>query len=84
MPFLGTGVNVYAVHPGVVDTNIIRHMRVLNNFFVQIFLKPFVWPFIRAPVQAAQTVLYAALDPSITDASGSYIELVFNNTNLYK
>ncbi|XP_032685549.1 retinol dehydrogenase 13-like [Odontomachus brunneus] len=70
----GTGVNVYAIHPGIVDTDIIRHMRVLNNIFTRIFLKPFVWPFIKAPVQAAQTVLYAALDPSITDASGSYID----------
>lgn len=81
MLFSGTGVNVYAVHPGVVDTEIIRHMSVLNNILTRIFLKPFAWPFIKAPDQAAQTVLYAALDPSIADASGSYIELVFNKFN---
>ncbi|XP_011151631.1 retinol dehydrogenase 13 isoform X2 [Harpegnathos saltator] len=70
----GTGVNVYAVHPGIVDTEIIRHMSVLNNFFTRYLLKPFAWPFIKAPVQAAQLILYTALDPSIADASGSYID----------
>ncbi|XP_070163221.1 retinol dehydrogenase 13 isoform X2 [Polyergus mexicanus] len=70
----GTGVTVNAVHPGIVDTNITRHMFVYNNFFTRIFLKPFAWPFIRAPLQGAQTVLYAALDPSLTDVSGCYFD----------
>lgn len=70
----GTGVTVNAVHPGIVDTEIVRHMRIYNNFFTRIFLKPFAWPFIRTPVQGAQTVLYAALDPSLADVSGCYFE----------
>ncbi|XP_039303241.1 retinol dehydrogenase 13 isoform X2 [Solenopsis invicta] len=70
----GTDVTVNAVHPGIVDTNITRHMSVYNNFFTRIFLKPFAWPFIRAPLQGAQTVLYAALDPSLTNVSGCYFD----------
>lgn len=72
--FSGTNVTVNAIHPGIVDTNITRHMFVYNNFFVRIFLKPFAWPFIKAPRHGAQTVLYAALDPNLTNVSGCYLE----------
>lgn len=71
--FLGTDVTVNAVHPGIVDTNITRHMFVYNNFFIRIFLKPMAWPFIKAPNRAAQTVLHAALDPSLSNVSGCYL-----------
>ncbi|XP_014486759.1 PREDICTED: retinol dehydrogenase 13-like isoform X2 [Dinoponera quadriceps] len=74
----GTGVSVYAVHPGVVDTEIIQHMPSLTNIFTKIFLKPFAWPFIKSPDQGAQTVLYTALEPSIADSSGSYIDSDFS------
>ncbi|XP_012536020.1 retinol dehydrogenase 13 isoform X2 [Monomorium pharaonis] len=74
----GTDVTVNAVHPGIVDTNITRHMSVYNNFFTRIFLKPFAWPFVRSPLQGAQTVLYATLDPSLANVSGCY----FNNCEI--
>ncbi|KYM97530.1 Retinol dehydrogenase 13 [Cyphomyrmex costatus] len=70
----GTNVIVNAVHPGIVDTNITRHMFVYNNFFTRIFLKPIAWPFIKAPRHGVQSVLYAALDPSLTNASGCYLD----------
>ncbi|XP_077278391.1 retinol dehydrogenase 13 isoform X1 [Temnothorax americanus] len=69
----GTDVTANAVHPGIVDTNITRHMFVYTNFFSRFLLYPFAWPFIKAPLQAAQTVLYAALDPSLTNVSGCYL-----------
>lgn len=71
--FSGTNVTVNAVHPGIVDTNIVRHMFVYSNFFMRIMLKPFAWPFIKTPARGAQTVLHAALDPNLTDASGCYL-----------
>lgn len=70
----GTNVTVNAVHPGIVDTNITRHMSVYTNFFTRIFLKPFAWPFIKAPRHGAQTVLYAVLDPSLANVSGCYFQ----------
>ncbi|XP_018328901.1 retinol dehydrogenase 12-like [Agrilus planipennis] len=68
----GTGVTVYAVHPGLVDTEIIRHMGFFNSWMAKIFIKPFVWPFIKTPTQGAQTIIFAALDPSLERVTGKY------------
>lgn len=70
--FLGSGVTVNALHPGIVDTNITRHMGFVNSSFATIFLKPLTWPFIRTPSRGAQTTLYAALDPSLEKVTGKY------------
>lgn len=63
---------VNAVHPGIVDTEIIRHMGFFNSWVATILIKPFVWPFIKDPRQGAQTVIYAAIDPDIKDITGKY------------
>lgn len=73
-PSPGTGVTVNAVHPGVVDTNLTRHMFVYQHWYTKMFLIPFSWPFIKSPVQGMQTILYAALDPSLADTTGCYFE----------
>ncbi|KAF2880838.1 hypothetical protein ILUMI_25327 [Ignelater luminosus] len=68
----GTKVTVNAVHPGIVDTQIIRHMGFFNSWFATILIKPFVWPFIKGPWQGARTVVYAAIDPDIEGITGKY------------
>ncbi|XP_012257842.2 retinol dehydrogenase 13-like [Athalia rosae] len=68
----GTGVTVNAVHPGLVDTEILRHMGFYNSTFSTIFIYPLVWPFLKRPTHGAQTTIYAALDPSLKDVSGKY------------
>ncbi|KAJ8670339.1 hypothetical protein QAD02_001598 [Eretmocerus hayati] len=68
----GTGVTSNAVHPGVVDTEITRHMSYFNSTISGFLLKPLIWPFIRTPRQGAQTILYAALSPELEGVSGEY------------
>ncbi|XP_044738480.1 retinol dehydrogenase 13-like [Chrysoperla carnea] len=68
----GTGVTVNAVHPGVVDTELIRHIDMLKNSLVAFFYKPFSWLLFKTPIQGAQTTLYAALDPSLEKVTGKY------------
>ncbi|KAL1116081.1 hypothetical protein AAG570_005576 [Ranatra chinensis] len=68
----GTGVTVNSLHPGLVDTEMGRHMSFTNSYLSKIILGPIVWAFIRTPVQGAQTTLYAALDPSLDNVTGKY------------
>lgn len=63
---------VNALHPGIVDTNIARHMGFVNSWFASIILKPLAWPFIRTPERGAQTTLFAALDSSLAKITGKY------------
>nr|CAD7462500.1 unnamed protein product [Timema tahoe] len=69
----GTRVTVNAVHPGIVDTELTRHMSFFNSTLSSLFLKPFVWLFIKSPRQGAQTTLYAALDENLEHKTGIYL-----------
>nr|XP_022913008.1 retinol dehydrogenase 12-like [Onthophagus taurus] len=68
----GTKVTVNSLHPGIVDTELIRHMSFFNSWLATILIKPFVWPFVKGPRQGAQTTIYAALDPELEGVSGKY------------
>ncbi|XP_030388358.1 retinol dehydrogenase 12-like isoform X2 [Scaptodrosophila lebanonensis] len=74
----GTSVTVNALHPGVVDTEIFRHMGFFSNFFANLIFRPLFWPFIKTAKNGAQTTLYAALDPDLAETTGKY----FSDCNL--
>ncbi|XP_065560324.1 retinol dehydrogenase 13-like [Artemia franciscana] len=67
----GTGVTANALHPGLVDTNIIRYIN--ESAMGRYILALGAWPFIRTPQRGAQTVLYACLDPQFEKVSGKYL-----------
>lgn len=64
----GQGVTAYAVHPGVVYTEIARHaqrfLQLLGAIIAPIFLK--------TPSQGAQTSVYCAVQEGIEEQSGEY------------
>ncbi|XP_070988713.1 retinol dehydrogenase 12-like [Oncorhynchus clarkii lewisi] len=62
-----TGVTVYAVHPGIVRTELKRHM----NLALLISWK-IVRPFTKTIVQGAQTSIYCAVEPELETESGGY------------
>ncbi|XP_053985639.1 retinol dehydrogenase 13-like [Hylaeus volcanicus] len=68
----GTGVTVNAVHPGIVHTDIVRHMSIYHNFITKAFTAIVMWLFMKPPKKGAQTVIYAALEPSLKDVTGAY------------
>ncbi|KAK3912608.1 Retinol dehydrogenase 13 [Frankliniella fusca] len=70
----GTDVTVNAVHPGLVDTNIVRNTGTFTTALM-LFLRPFVWPFIKNSNQGAQSVLHVALHPDLQHTTGQYFNL---------
>lgn len=64
-----TGISVYSLHPGVIDTELGRHMQE-KWYFRMIY--PVMRVFIKTPLQGAQTQLYCCLEESIADHSGRY------------
>ncbi|KAJ8413479.1 hypothetical protein AAFF_G00094750 [Aldrovandia affinis] len=63
----GSGVTVYSLHPGVVQSELWRHLSVPMQVAVKVFR-----PFTKTSVQGAQTSLYCALAPELDTESGGY------------
>nr|CAD7434956.1 unnamed protein product [Timema monikensis] len=65
----GTGVTTYAVHPGIIDTNISRHLNI--SFFrgARWLFKYFTS---KTEEQGSQTTLHCALDEEVSNESGHY------------
>ncbi|RUS85486.1 hypothetical protein EGW08_006762 [Elysia chlorotica] len=68
----GSNVTVNSLHPGVVATELGRHLPWSNSYFSSILLKPLKFILMKTPVQGAQTTLYLALDPSLENVTGKY------------
>ncbi len=71
----GTGVTTYSLHPGVVLTEIARHLEEsylpFKNFVKTILFPVFVY-FLKSPKDGAQTTIYCAIDPILNNKSGKY------------
>lgn len=64
-----SGVTVNAVHPGVVKTDLGRH---LVHSYLKKFLDPFTYYFFKTTKSGAQTTIRLAVDPQLEGVSGSY------------
>ncbi|XP_038828941.1 retinol dehydrogenase 12-like [Salvelinus namaycush] len=63
----GTAVTAYSLHPGVVQTDLWRHLNA-----PQAAIMKMISPFIKTSVQGAQTTIYCAVDPELETESGGY------------
>ncbi|GBP32371.1 hypothetical protein EVAR_25626_1 [Eumeta japonica] len=59
------------VDPGLVDTDITRHMP-MSKSITRYFIYPIFWPFMKNPKMGAQGIIHAALDPKMRKISGDY------------
>ncbi|XP_036343888.1 retinol dehydrogenase 12-like [Rhagoletis pomonella] len=64
----GTGVTVNCCHPGVVRTELVRHIK-FPGFGLLHYLVKFLW---KSPEEGAQTQLRLALDPALENSTGGY------------
>lgn len=67
-----SGIGVYSVDPGSVETPIYRHFPLLQNPILRAIQKPLRFIVIRTPIQGAQSILHCALSPTLEDESGLY------------
>lgn len=67
----GSKVTCNAVHPGLVRTEVTRHMHVVMQFLNYLFAS-FLQTLQKTPPQGAYCSLYAATDPSLNQVSGKY------------
>lgn len=63
----GTGVTTYSLHPGVVQTELWRHLSGPQQFVMKM-----VSPFTKNSSQGAQTSIYCAVEPSLEKETGGY------------
>lgn len=66
---------INSCHPGVVNTNLIRHSFFTN--YIKPALKPIIWLFFKTPNDGAQTPLYLALSKKVKGISGQYFRYFF-------
>lgn len=67
MCFAGTGVSVFSLHPGVVQSDLWRHQHQCIQVAVKIFKI-----FTKTTVEGAQTTIYCAVEPNLEAQSGGY------------
>ncbi|XP_041353528.1 retinol dehydrogenase 13-like [Gigantopelta aegis] len=68
----GTGVTANCLHPGIVNTDLSRHMSISKSVVSGGILSPLKWFIMKTPIQGAQTTLFLAIDPSVEKVSGKY------------
>ncbi|XP_070684415.1 retinol dehydrogenase 13 [Pempheris klunzingeri] len=67
----GTGVTVYSLHPGVIHTELGRHLFPTLALWKRILVMPLLM-LIKSPWEGAQTTIYCAVDESLANVSGLY------------
>uniref|UniRef100_A0A4W4DR97 Uncharacterized protein n=2 Tax=Electrophorus electricus TaxID=8005 RepID=A0A4W4DR97_ELEEL len=67
----GTGVCVYSLHPGVVNTELGRYLFSTMALWKIILFKP-LFLILKSPWQGAQTTIYCAVDEGLQNTTGLY------------
>ncbi|XP_063835925.1 retinol dehydrogenase 12-like [Ostrinia nubilalis] len=60
------GVTVNCLHPGSVETDVVSRMPLFK------YIAPIVRPILKTPWEAAQTSIYLAVSPEVSDVTGKY------------
>ncbi|XP_016409623.1 retinol dehydrogenase 11-like [Sinocyclocheilus rhinocerous] len=67
----GTEVTTYALHPGVIHTELGRHFLPALPLWKRLLFLPFFF-FVKTPWQGAQTTIYCSVNESLQNTSGLY------------
>lgn len=72
----GTGVSVFSLHPGVVQSDLWRHQHQCIQMAVKIFRI-----FTKTAVEGAQTTIYCVVEPGLESQSGGYFRYTHGATH---
>ncbi|KAL6423549.1 hypothetical protein ACFW04_010240 [Cataglyphis niger] len=67
-----SGINVYSLHPGVIRTELSRHYSKTIIPGATFFYQNIMRPFIKNPIQGAQTTIHCAVDEKVANETGLY------------
>ena len=70
--FPGTGVTTYSLHPGVVDSELCRHFRIMKIPVIKHLAGWVMKNFMKTVEEGCQTTLYCAVSEDVEDHSGLY------------
>ena len=72
-----TGVTTYSLHPGIVDTELQRHLD--DTYFrgANLFNRAFATLFFKTPEEGARTTIYCSVDEKLANQTGLYYRLEF-------
>ena len=68
----GTGVTVYALHPGTVKSDIWRYWKLFHNPFVKPLIQIMMFLFFKDIKQGTQTTIYCSVAEELEGISGLY------------
>ena len=63
---------VNAVHPGLVRTEIGRHMPINKSYISSFFLAPAYWLLFSSPLQGARTSVFCAVSAGLEGVTGKF------------
>jgi retinol dehydrogenase-13 len=66
------GVTSYSLHPGVISTELTRHMITGWKEVIAYIVYPAIWYFMKSPWYGAQTSIYCAVAPGLEKQAGKY------------
>ncbi|XP_066583553.1 retinol dehydrogenase 12-like [Prorops nasuta] len=68
------GIHVYALHPGMISTELVRHLD--SSWFrgARAIFRVISYPFIKTPEQGAQTTIYCCVDEEAGKETGEYYQ----------
>lgn len=69
---VGTGITAYSLHPGVIHTELSRHLPYFDTAIVQTLAYYLTWPLFKEPWYGAQTTVFCAVDENLENESGKY------------
>lgn len=81
--FAGTGVTTYSLHPGVIRTELVRHLWPTMPLWKRFVYKPLMF-LMKSPTEGAQTTIYCAVEESLQNESGLYYRSVIVNQLHYQ